>query len=149
KAVCRLGRAQDAQQPGCARTQSTKGKAMVLKSRAAIVFAVAILSIGLFAVSASSQTIAPRLPLKGTTLDALTYASMTRHKNSNDVMNVVVSLRFRHEQELEALIEAQRDPTSAEFHNFIDPGEFLRGFGPLQSDIDTVTRYLTAQGLAV
>jgi subtilase family serine protease len=102
-----------------------------------------------FLAAAWSQTATPLVTLKGHTSAALSHANLIGHSDRDRVMNVVVSLKPRNEPELDALIEAQSDPTSPEYHRFIDPSEFRHRFGPLQADVDAVVKHLQSQGLTV
>jgi subtilase family serine protease len=49
---------------------------------------------------------------------------------------------------LDALVEAQQDKTSPEYHHWLTPAE-LRAYGPAQADIDQVTAWLTRHNLKV
>jgi subtilase family serine protease len=50
---------------------------------------------------------------------------------------------------LEALIDAQQDPASPQYHQWLSASDFGALFGPAQQDIDTVVAWLQAQGFAV
>jgi len=49
---------------------------------------------------------------------------------------------------LTALLQAQQDPASAEFHHWLAPGQFRSEFGPAQSDVSAVTAWLRADGFS-
>jgi hypothetical protein len=51
--------------------------------------------------------------------------------------------------ELTALLAAQQDPTSPDFHNWITPAQFADRFGPAQSDLDQITAWLAAEGFTI
>ena len=53
------------------------------------------------------------------------------------------------EAALAALIEAQQDPASPYFHQWLTSDEFAALFAPAQADIDTVVAWLQAQGFGV
>ena len=119
------------------------------KARLFTTIAVALLSITFLTGRANSQTTASLLAVKGNTSAALEHATLVGHSDPNRVLNIVVSLKLRNEQELDALIETQSDPRSPLYHQFIDAGEFTRRFGPLQSDVEAVAKHLRSQGLTV
>ena len=50
---------------------------------------------------------------------------------------------------LESLIEAQHDPSSSKFHQWITPTEFGDTFGVADADINAVKSWLTSQGFTV
>jgi hypothetical protein len=50
---------------------------------------------------------------------------------------------------LAALIDAQTDPASPYYHQWLGAGEFGTLFGPAQPDIDTIVAWLQAQGFVV
>ena len=89
------------------------------------------------------------VPLRGNTPSALSRATLLGHRDPNEGMEIVVGLKMRNEQELDALIARQSDPNSSDFRRFITPAEFNERFGPLQSDVDKVTQHLTANGLSL
>lgn len=50
------------------------------------------------------------------------------------------------EQELQALMEAQQDKSSKNFHAWLTPEQFGRQFGPSDADVQAVTDWLTSRG---
>ncbi len=50
---------------------------------------------------------------------------------------------------LEALIDAQHDPSSPEYHRWLTPETFAERFGVSQSDVDQVVAWLNGQGFTV
>ncbi len=50
---------------------------------------------------------------------------------------------------LDALVAAQTDPASPQYHQWLTPAQLRSDYGPAQSDIDAVTGWLTAHGLTV
>lgn len=106
--------------------------------------AVALFSTILLLGRAESQVTAPLLAVKDNTSSALSHATLIGHSDPNRVMNVVVSLKLRCEPELDALIEAQSNPRTPVYDQFIDPSEFRRRFGPLHSDVDAVAKHRTS-----
>jgi len=55
-------------------------------------------------------------------------------------------LKLRNEKQLDQLLEQLQDPHSSNYRKFLKRGEFDRGFGPLQSDVDAVADWLRGEG---
>jgi len=53
------------------------------------------------------------------------------------------------EARLEALLAAQQDPESPDYHRWLTPGQFGARFGPAQGALDRVTGWLEASGFSV
>lgn len=53
------------------------------------------------------------------------------------------------EADLNALMAAQLDPSSAEYHRWLTPDQFADRFGMAQSDIDKVSSWLQQQGFSI
>src|SRR5665811_1053708 len=59
-----------------------------------------------------------------------------------------VVLSPSHPQELQALIDAQRDPASPLYEQYLAPGQFLQRFGPSSQQVGAVTSWLRRAGLS-
>ena len=66
-----------------------------------------------------------------------------------DQMTLVLSHSPEQEQELTALMSAQQDPASKNYHHWLTPTEMGELFGLSQQDISRVTTWLESQGLHV
>jgi Pro-kumamolisin, activation domain len=66
-----------------------------------------------------------------------------------DQMTLVLSRSPEQEQELAALMSAQQDPSSKNYHHWLTPTEMGELFGLSQQDISRVTTWLESQGLHV
>lgn len=62
-------------------------------------------------------------------------------------MEVVLALHDR--PALDALIAAQQDRSSPQYHQWMTPAEFNARFGPTQSDVSAVSSWLSGQGFTV
>ncbi|MFZ1886629.1 MAG: S53 family peptidase [Candidatus Binataceae bacterium] len=62
-------------------------------------------------------------------------------------MEVVLALHNR--AALDALIAAQQDRSSPQYHQWLTPAEFSARFGPTQSDVAAVSSWLSGQGFSV
>ncbi|GCE20172.1 hypothetical protein KDK_39720 [Dictyobacter kobayashii] len=64
-------------------------------------------------------------------------------------LQLAFALKLHNESDLETLLAAQNDPTSALYHHYLTPQEFNNQFAPTQGDVNTVTAYLRQQGFKV
>jgi pseudomonalisin len=62
---------------------------------------------------------------------------------------MVLVLRSRDPQGLEALLHRQQDPASPDYHRWLTPEEFGRRFGALDADVDAVVAWLGSQGFDI
>ncbi len=65
--------------------------------------------------------------------------------------DLVLVLKRSPEQQaaFDAFVASQYDPTSANFHRWLDPSEIGAQFGPAQADIATISSWLAGRGLSV
>lgn len=66
-----------------------------------------------------------------------------------DQMVLVLQASAAQEQALAALQQAQQDPNSPEYRQWLSPQAFAARFGVAQADIDAITAWLTQQGFRV
>lgn len=66
-----------------------------------------------------------------------------------DKMLLLLKPSETQQQELDALVEAQQDPFSSEYHHWLTPDEFGSRFGASDADVGRVTAWLGAQGFTV
>lgn len=64
---------------------------------------------------------------------------------------LILVLRRSAEQQaaFDAFVESQYDPTSPNYHHWLEPGEVGEKFGPALADIATVSSWLSSRGLSV
>jgi subtilase family serine protease len=64
-----------------------------------------------------------------------------------------ITIFFNHspeqEAELQALLKAQQDPSSPEYHQWLTPDEFAARFGMAQADLDKVQTWLESEGFSI
>lgn len=87
--------------------------------------------------------------LSGNTPAPVKEAEFVRHSDPERQIEIVVGLKLRNEQELNALLADLADPNSPEFQKHLTQAEFTRRFAPTQQDYDSVVQYLQSQGLKV
>lgn len=90
-----------------------------------------------------------RISLKGE-VHPLARAEFSRGAvaDSLPMDRILLLLKRSEEQEdaLQSLLEAQQDKSSANYHKWLSPDDFGKQFGPSDSDLQSVTDWLTAQG---
>lgn len=69
--------------------------------------------------------------------------------NLSGRMLLVLKRSPEQEAALQTLLAAQQDPKSPNYHKWLTPEEFGKRFGVADSDLQTVTGYLSAQGMNV
>ena len=66
-----------------------------------------------------------------------------------DVVEFGIYLPLRHQDKLETLVAQLHDKTSSQYHQWLQPEEFLAQFGPRPADIAAVATALSARGLTI
>jgi subtilase family serine protease len=66
-----------------------------------------------------------------------------------DRLQLVLTRSSQQDSDLKALLEAQQDKASSEFHQWLTPEQFGNRFGPSDSDIQMVTSWLQSHGFQV
>ncbi len=64
-------------------------------------------------------------------------------------MSIVFNRSAAQEADLQALIAAQQDPNSPQYHQWLSPEQFGARFGMAQADLDKVQTWLQQQGFAI
>jgi subtilase family serine protease len=90
-------------------------------------------------VSTRLARLAPRTPRGATPLGRVA----DRQSLAFDIV-----LSPSHPRELQALLDAQRDPASPAYGHYLAPGQFARQFGPTPQQIARVTTWLHGAGFA-
>jgi len=110
---------------------------MVLSMLATIAPAGAVAS-GTPAPTSRPARFAPHIPRGSTALGRVP-------DNQSLTFNVV--LAPSHPQELQALLDGTRNPSSPRYGHYLAPGQFVSQFGPSDQQIGAVTSWLHGQGL--
>ncbi|PWB82261.1 MAG: hypothetical protein C3F08_00090 [Candidatus Methylomirabilota bacterium] len=109
-----------------------------------------VLAIALVAVWAPRAEAQPDLvTLPHHTLPALPRLAAEGRADRSRVLDLVVGLSLRNEPTLDAILDAQHDPSSPWFHRWLTPNEFAAWFAPTAQDHDQVVRWLRSRGLTV
>ncbi len=68
---------------------------------------------------------------------------------SDESLHMSVTLRLRRTDELAALISAQQNPQSPDYHRWLTPAEFAARFAPAPEDYSAVASWLQREGFTV
>ena len=98
---------------------------------------ICVLGTGVASLAAPPERNTPR---------GLKDARLVGHEDSGRKTSVVLTLDLRDRAAVDALLAAQQDPASPQYHKWISPEEFQARFGPLPADIQAAKDYLRDQG---
>jgi subtilase family serine protease len=134
----------------------------ILKPFANSLFALAILLTGGALAPAQTRVIAARItsPIDNTSRATLTGSRPPRALAANDVgvlspetqlqgMMLVFNRSAAQQADLDALIAAQQDPSSPQYHQWLTPAQFGARFGLADSDLAAAQSWLQQQGFTV
>src|SRR5262252_7963238 len=76
----------------------------------------------------------------------LAQAKLLGHEDPSLPISVALTLDLRDHAAVDALIAAQQDPASPQYHQWITPEEFRSRFGPLPEDIQAAQHFLEDKG---
>jgi kumamolisin len=68
---------------------------------------------------------------------------------SSAPVDVVVTLRYNHSDELDRLVKEQSDPGSANYHKYLTAAQFAERFGPTAEQLNRVTTELQQGGFQI
>ena len=71
------------------------------------------------------------------------------HRDPGQAIDILVSLRFNREEELNKLVEEQSDRTSPNYHHYLSSAEFADRFGPTVEQVNDVVAKLTTAGFQI
>ncbi|MDE3181236.1 MAG: S8/S53 family peptidase [Acidobacteriota bacterium] len=111
---------------------------------AAILGAAVILAVvEAWPLSASAEQIPQNTPL------FIAHAKDAGPLDPSTQITMAVWLKVRHPQSLDQLVQAQYDPSSGMYHQWISQDEFNAQFAPSPQDMETVENHLRAKGLTI
>ncbi len=95
--------------------------------------------------AAVSQLKSSQQPLGSSQFDAGRMPSDARING----ISIVFNRSAAQEADLQALLAAQQNPSSPQYHQWLSPEQFAARFGMAQSDIDAVQTWLQQQGFSI
>jgi pseudomonalisin len=78
-----------------------------------------------------------------------TASGWLRTADPDESLEMSVTLRLRDADQLAALIAAQQNPASPEYHRWLTPDDFAARFGPAPSDYNAAVAWLQHEGFLV
>ncbi|MEO5688204.1 MAG: protease pro-enzyme activation domain-containing protein [Burkholderiaceae bacterium] len=106
------------------------------------------LAAGLCAAGAFGTQSVLAAPLQALAAHAQPQATVAA-ASAQDVVEFGIYLPLRHKKDLESLLAKMHDESSAQYHQWLQPSDFLQKFGPKPEDIAAVKDALTARGLTI
>ncbi|MBA3823507.1 MAG: peptidase S53 [Ktedonobacterales bacterium] len=102
-------------------------------------------------VSAAYAAVTPpnRHTLSGHIIPALAQARPIGRTDASQKLSLSIALNLNNAAGLNALLAAQNDPQSHEYHHYLTPQTFAAEFGPSKATVLAVVNYLQSQGLQV
>jgi subtilase family serine protease len=79
----------------------------------------------------------------------LPYAHVLQAADARQPLELSIGLRMRNEVAAEALLQAQRDPRSPHFQQYLSPQQFHDQFAPTSGQVQQVSAYLQNQGFQI
>jgi subtilase family serine protease len=76
-------------------------------------------------------------------------ASLTGRAAADQPLTITISLTLRDNAKLNALLAAQQDPQSRQFHKWLTSAEFDARFGRTKSEVRALSNWLTSDGFKV
>src|SRR5438094_9379993 len=121
-----------------------------------ILFAVtAILLIGTSFIAVRTEQMSvhadlnQRVSLNGQFVPLVQRAHFVGAANTDQQLHLSIGLRMRNQRELDSLLQAIYNPQSAQYHQYLTPGQFNQLFAPTSDHVQQVVAFLQSQGLTV
>jgi subtilase family serine protease len=90
-----------------------------------------------------------RMTLYSQSSPLLPYAHMLQSADPQQSIDLSIGLRMRNEAAADALLQAQRDPRSIHFQQYLSPQQYLDRFAPTTTQVQQVGAYLQSQGFQI
>ncbi len=90
-----------------------------------------------------------KVKVEGQDPKAAQNGAVINHKNGADVVQLAISLNYRHQDKLNTLLAELNDPASPRYHQFLTSAQFAREFGASASDVAQVREFMATNGLVV
>ncbi len=101
------------------------------------------------AAPCATSTPAGWVQLPGHIPPILAYARPLHPSSFSQPMTLSISFRPRNQAALHQLLQAQHDPSSPDYHQYLSPEEFQARFGPTPQEIAQVSHFLSGFDLKV
>ncbi len=97
----------------------------------------------------AANTSTGRWTIHGHLVPAVKNLKPSASTDSARALDLSIALSLRNQSALTALIAAQNNPHSGQYHQFLTPQQFAARFSPTQATVNAVTSFLRSQGLVV
>jgi kumamolisin len=115
-----------------------------------VIFAgLALASIGINRAQAQDEAVSTDNPAVGADVLQVDGVQDLGRRAASLPIDVMVSLRFNHVQELYQLVREQSDSASANYHKYLTTAEFAERFGPTAEQLERVTSELQRAGFKI
>ncbi len=109
-------------------------------------FAAFVISTAIGGVSYAQVTPSIRIPFNHPTdLSSLIPNTVS----TNRPITLHITLKLHNRAGLKKLLREQQDPSSSEYHHWLQPDEFMSRFGPSPSEVAAVKKWLSNEGFKV
>lgn len=105
-----------------------------------------VLSTAIGGVSYAQVTPSIRIPLNHPTDIASLIPNAV---STNRPITLHITLKLHNRAGLRKLLREQQDPSSSEYHHWLQPDEFMSRFGPSPSEVAAVKKWLSNEGFKV
>jgi kumamolisin len=102
-----------------------------------------------YGVVGASASPGGRSPIPGHMIPALQGRTPIGAKDGQQHLQLTVSLNLADSTGLQGLLDAQNNPHSRLYHQYITPQQFTARFAPSQASVNAVVSWLRSQGLTV
>ena len=87
--------------------------------------------------------------LHGHITAAAVHAKLLHSLSTTTTLNLQIGLPLKNQDALKTLLEQLYDPTSPEYHQYLNPEQFAERFGPTEQDYQKVMEFFTANGFTI
>ena len=102
-----------------------------------------------FLQAANAAVTAPTKQLSGHVPAVVSRLTTTGRVAATNHIHLAIGLPLSNQDGLNALLAQIYDPSSANYHHYLTPDEFVTQFGPSESDYQTVLNFAKTNGLTV
>ncbi len=100
-------------------------------------------------ISDPARAVTPRSNIGGAVIPAIQPLSSIGPTDSRSNLSLAIALNLRNASALDALLAAQDDPGSPEYHQYLTPQQFDANFAPSQATVSAVVAFLQSQGFQI
>jgi kumamolisin len=107
------------------------------------------IAVAVCVIAGSAQTDAQTIPLRGTVspeaLKLPTYGDLP----ATQTLPLQIWFKPRNQEQLNALLAAEQDPKSPQYHKWLTPQDYTSRFGVTEPEFDQVSDWLRSEGFQV